>query len=308
MPPGPASPASMPTSRNTSSNGAPKRSRNQARHDAGQHQERTEQNADADRVERGPWRATACSHWKAAARSGNEKHSAGRGISAASPARAGRLESRAGDRVRCVRAECLRSSPWRSRARPSPPRWRRACFRCSISASEWARAMIGSARVELPRLRDHLTALERVGDRDQQAARRRQVGGADHLGIGGIAGDGLPSPRPGAPATRSASSSITSNGDLAVGSAALMKLPTRPWPTSTTWSVSAVGGTASRGGGFRGAGCVRRRISLSAFASNAVERGKQQRIEQDRQDRAGQDQIAPPLRQQRQATRRGRPG
>ena len=64
MPPGPASPASMPTTRNTSSSGAPNRSRNQARHDAGQHQKRTEQNADAERVEKGYRVRLHDSHWK----------------------------------------------------------------------------------------------------------------------------------------------------------------------------------------------------------------------------------------------------
>ena len=51
MPPGPASPASMPTIRNTSSKGAPNRMRDEARQDAGEHQERAEQNADTDSVE-----------------------------------------------------------------------------------------------------------------------------------------------------------------------------------------------------------------------------------------------------------------
>src|SRR3954468_12967482 len=46
--------------------------------------------------------------------------------------------------------------------------------------------------VELPSLRHHLAALERIGDCDQQAPGGGQIRGADDFGIGGIASDRLP--------------------------------------------------------------------------------------------------------------------
>ena len=49
-------------------------------------------------------------------------------------------------------------------------------------------------RVELARLLDDLAALERIRDRDQDAARRSEIGGPDDVGIGAVAGDGLARP------------------------------------------------------------------------------------------------------------------
>ena len=46
-------------------------------------------------------------------------------------------------------------------------------------------------RADAARLLDHLSALERVGHRHQQAPRGTQIGGRDHLGIAGIAADRL---------------------------------------------------------------------------------------------------------------------
>ena len=63
------------------------------------------------------------------------------------------------------------------------------CFRCATSSSECARAMIGSVGVQRARLGDDLAALEGVGDRDQQPARRADVGGFQHVGRRGVAGE-----------------------------------------------------------------------------------------------------------------------
>ncbi len=66
------------------------------------------------------------------------------------------------------------------------------CFlRCSTSASECARAMMLSSRVQRAGLLHHLAAFEGVGDGDEQAACGAEVGGGDDLGVRGIAGDGL---------------------------------------------------------------------------------------------------------------------
>jgi len=79
--------------------------------------------------------------------------------------------------------------------------------------------------VELPRLRYHLAAFERIRDGNEQATRGRQVRCPDHLWMGGIAEDRLP---PLALERRDpVAASITSNG-ICGGSAALMKPPTRP--------------------------------------------------------------------------------
>ena len=53
MPPGPLSPASMPSSKEHQQQRRAEAHRDQARQDAGQHQQRAEQNADADDVEGG---------------------------------------------------------------------------------------------------------------------------------------------------------------------------------------------------------------------------------------------------------------
>ena len=46
-------------------------------------------------------------------------------------------------------------------------------------------------RIDGARLLHHLAAFEGVGDRYEQAARRAEIGGDEHLRVGGIAADGL---------------------------------------------------------------------------------------------------------------------
>ena len=43
--------------------------------------------------------------------------------------------------------------------------------------------------------------------------------------------------------------------------------------------------------------CLRRRLAVSPLREPPVQQGEQERIDQDRQDRAGEDQVAPLLRQ-----------
>ena len=59
-------------------------------------------------------------------------------------------------------------------------------------------------------------------------------------------------------------------------------------------------GIGSRAGGFGRPGCARR-VAVLALRQIPVERREQQRIEQDREDRAGEDQVRALLGQQRQA-------
>ena len=55
-------------------------------------------------------------------------------------------------------------------------------------------------------------------------------------------------PRTLTPLTTSSLSSMTKRGVILRSSTALIKLPTRPWPISTTWPVRLVGRTGSRVG------------------------------------------------------------
>ena len=97
--------------------------------------------------------------------------------------------------------------------------------------------MIGKDGVELASLRHHLAAFERIGDRNEEAARGGQVRRPNHVGIGGIADDRLP--RPCALEGGNPVGIILDHQQrVSAGNAALTKLPTRPWPTSTTWSVN----------------------------------------------------------------------
>ena len=79
-------------------------------------------------------------------------------------------------------------------------------FSLRMSARDDRQGQIYSAR-----LLNHLTALERVGDCHQKATRLAEIGGGDHLRVGGVAGESLD---PGGPeiGTASSSSSITKTG------------------------------------------------------------------------------------------------
>ena len=181
-------------------------------------------------------------------------------------------------------------------------------FRCSISSSECARAMIGSDGLRLR------ACVDRSGrprthreSRPAGSAPPRKFAAGDAHRVGGIAGDGLDAlaleprqrgrHRPRSPAAACRASSSRS----------LTKLPTRPWPTSTTWSVQcrrAESPSAPASAARRAASGVAGLRSRPR--QKAVEHREEQRIEQDRDDRAGEDQIAAALGQQRQ--RHAEPG
>ena len=88
---------------------------------------------------------------------------------------------------------------------------------------------------------------------------------------------------------------MTKSGTLRSRSTELMKLPTRPWPTSTTWSLRRrrADRLAHRHLLFR-APSARRRLGERLLAARRidVERGEQQRIEQNGDDGAGEDEVA----------------
>ena len=75
--------------------------------------------------------------------------------------------------------------------------------------------------------------------------------------------------------------------------AVLTALPTRPWPTSTTWLPCCASAA-----GEPGAVALRRRQRRVVVGNQAIEQREQQRIEHDRNDGAGQHQVAAALRQQ----------
>ena len=102
------------------------------------------------------------------------------------------------------------------------------CFlRCSVSSGECERATIGRLGLSARALRHDLAALEGVGDRNQKAARARQVGGAEDVGVGGVAVDhleaGLARQHGGGPVPRSPAAGI-----FCWPSASATKLPTLP--------------------------------------------------------------------------------
>ena len=176
-------------------------------------------------------------------------------------------------------------------------------FRCSISASEWARAMIGSAGVDARapapppgRPRRHRGSRP-AGSAPPRGWRRAITSGSAALPV--IASG--PSPlQPVDPvgilldhqqrragleqrlADEAADAAVADQHDM-VGQRGRAESP-----------------PARRlGVGFGGAG-FRRPASAAGLRQHAVERGEEQRIEQDRDDRAGEDQVAPALRQQRE--------
>ena len=97
----------------------------------------------------------------------------------------------------------------------------------------------------------YLTALEGVGDGDEQAARGAEIGGGDDLGVRGIAPD---------VAVRFYA--MTRSGTFFSASSSLTTPPTLPWPTSTTWFASAVGRIGSRAASSSSGSCA-------GFASGA---------------------------------------
>ena len=312
MPSGPASPGQHADQEEHQQQRRAEAQRDQARQDAGQDQKRRKQNADADCVERGHCAEISLSRkicyrtdratpnrtmrigaalWRYAGATG------GLGSGDADPVAGG-----AAGGIAAIIALAISCSPMTTAVAP-------CFFRCSISASEWARATIGSDRVA------------------RRAPARRS---------------GRPRRRPGtATSTQRAASRLAAR--MTSGSAPLPAIVSGPLPLIAVHPVDVLLDHQERRAGLeqlladeaadaavadehdmvgqrRERDLLPRRLSAGAAGAasgaaglvgvtprqDAVEPGEEQRIEQDRDDRAGEDEIAPALGQQRQ--RHAEPG
>ena len=152
-------------------------------------------------------------------------------------------------------------------------------------------------RAERAGLLHHLAAFEGVGDGDEQAACRAEVGGGDDLGVRGIAGDGLDALR-----FQLGKPLIVVLDDeerhLLFGEALADDAADPAMADQHHMIVERRRADRLAGGAFllrldRFHLCFR----LVAPCLKHVEPGEEQRIEQDGEDGAGEDEIAAALRQ-----------
>ena len=153
----------------------------------------------------------------------------------------------------------------------------------------------------LARLRHHLAALEGIGNRDQKAAGGRHL--AARITSGSAALPAMVSePLLLQPVDPVDSSSITRSGVPV----AEQSFADEAADTAMADQHDMIGQRRHRDRLARGFGLRCRAAAVRSFAASLApgqrsSTGEEQRIEQDREDRAGEDQVAPALRQQPEA-------
>ena len=187
MPPGPDSPASMPTSRKTSSSGAPKRSATRLDMMPASTSSAPSRMAMLTGVERLPslrqiLQSPIERRQRARIATTKSRSKAGNFLPTVAPMSAGIAVGAGG--MPAIIALAISCSPITTAVAP-------CFFRCSISASEWARAMIGSAGLSLRPCSTTCPPSKASGIATSRQRAAGRLAAAIDLRIGGVAGDGL---------------------------------------------------------------------------------------------------------------------